>query len=406
MKVLLVNTLYPPDSEGGAERSVAQLAHGLAGAGVETAVLSLKSGGALSMARVDGVTLWRAPMRSLYWPYDGVRRPALLRLAWHTVEAVGRTMDGIVHEVVRRERPDLIHAQVTTGFGISVARAAAKAGVPLVQTVRDYSLMCARAAMFRKGRRCERRCADCILLTAGKKRASEQAAAWVPVSRSLAHTHQAQGYFEGAPRRVIGNAAAMVQAWQRPGFDQAAELIFGFIGRVEPEKGVEVLLKAVAQLGDGWRLLIAGRGDAAYVEDLKRRFADPRIVWLGQMAADDFYRSVDVVAAPALWAEPFGRTAAEAVAHGRGLIASRIGGLPEAAGDAPFVMLVEPGDVKNLTAAMQRALDARDDWRFGAMANSRASPPWSEADVVEAHLALYRDVLTRASRTAAEASHL
>nr|WP_314433904.1 glycosyltransferase family 4 protein [uncultured Brevundimonas sp.] len=406
MRVLLINTLYPPDSEGGAEQSVAQLARGLADAGAEAAVLSLKPGGALSMARADGVTLWRAPMRNLYWPYDGGRRPALLRLGWHGVEAIGRTMDDIVLEVVRQERPRLIHAQVTTGFGTSVARAAAEAGVPLVQTVRDYSLMCARAAMFRKGRRCERRCADCILLTAGKKRASEQAAAWVSVSSSLAKAHQGQGYFGGASGRVIGNAAARVKPSPRPGFDQAAELTFGFIGRVEPEKGVEVLLKAMLQLGDGWRLRIAGRGDAAYVEGLKRRFDDPRIDWLGQMAADDFYGSVDVVMAPALWAEPFGRTAAEAVAHGRGLIASRIGGLPEAAGDAPFVMLVEPGDVDGLTATMQRALDARDDWRFGALANSRAAPPWDEAAVAEAHLALYREVLTRASRTAAEASQL
>lgn len=406
MRVLLVNTLYPPDSEGGAERSVAQLAHGLAGAGVDVAVLALKADGALGREHRDGVTVWRAPMRNLYWPYDGGRRSALLRMGWHTVEAFGRTMDGVVARVIRQARPDLIHAQVTTGFGTSVTRAGKRAELPLVQTVRDYSLMCARAAMFRKGRRCAQRCGDCVLLTADRKRASERGQAWVAVSRSLAGAHLAETYFDGVPGQVIGNAAAMVQASVRPGFDLAPELVFGFIGRIEPEKGVEVLLQAAMRLGGGWRLKIAGRGDAAYVAALQRRFDDPRIDWLGQVDAKVFYRSVDVVAAPALWAEPFGRAAAEAVAQGRGLIASRIGGLPEAAGDAPFVMLVEAGDVAGLAEAMQRALDARKDWRFGAMINSRTAPRWTEAAVVEAHLTLYREVLTRASSTAADASQL
>lgn len=406
MRVLLVNTLYLPDSEGGAERSVAQLARGLTGAGVDVTVLALKADGALSREHRDGVTVWRAPMRNLYWPYDGGRRSALLRMGWHTVEAFGRAMDDVVAGVVREVRPDLIHAQVTTGFGVSVARVATKMGLPLVQTVRDYSLMCARAAMFRNGRRCERRCGDCVLLTADRKRTSERAQAWVAVSSSLAGMHEAQAYFDGVPGQVIGNAATVVQASPRPGFDLAPELVFGFIGRIEPEKGVEVLLQAAMQLGDGWRLKIAGRGDAAYVAALQRRFDNPRIDWLGQVDADAFYCSVDVVVAPALWAEPFGRVAAEAVAQGRGLIASGIGGLPEAAGDASFVMLVEPGDVAGLAEAMQRALAAREDWRFGAMANSCSVPPWSEATVVEAHLALYREVLTRASSTAADASQL
>ncbi len=406
MRVLLVNTLYPPDSEGGAERSVAQLAHGLAVAGVDVTVLALKADGAVDIGRKGAVTLWRAPMRNLYWPYDGATRSTVMRRGWHAVEAFGRTMDGVVGEVIRHVRPDLIHAQVTTGFGTSVTRAARSAGLPVVQTVRDYSLMCARAAMFRKGRRCVRRCGDCVLLTTDKKRASQRAQAWVAVSASLAGAHEAQAYFKGVPGRVIGNAVTTVKASPRPGFDQAPELVFGFIGRIEPEKGVEVLLQAAMRLGHGWRLKIAGRGAAAYVADLKQRFDEPRIDWLGQVEAEGFYRSVDVIVAPAQWGEPFGRSAAEAVAHGRGLIISHIGGLREAAGDAPFMMQVDPGDVAGLAEAMQRALDGREDWRFGAMINSRTPPRWTEAAVIEAHLALYREVLTRASRTAADSSQL
>lgn len=404
MKVLLVNTLYPPDSEGGAERSVAQLARGLTDAGVDVVVAALTDKPSIQEV-VDGVRVRRLAARNLYWPYGGMRRNGALRLAWHCVEGFGGVMDAAMVEMVVDERPDLIHAHVTTGFSSSVSRAAQKTGTPLVQTVRDYSLLCARAAMFRKGQRCRTRCGDCVLLTAGKRRGAAQAAACVAISGSLGQAHQAAGYFPRTTPRIIGNAAAAITPTPRPSFTTAPETVFGFIGRLQPEKGVEMLLQAALGLDGNWRLRIAGRGEAAYVDGLQRRFADPRVEWLGQVDADGFYRMVDVVVAPALWTEPFGRVAAEAVAHGRGLVVARIGGLLEATGRAPIVLSHEAGDVTGLRAALRRVLAEPDTWRFGAMANSVAAPGWTEAAVVRDHLELYQEVLTRASSTAAEASH-
>ena len=110
---------------------------------------------------------------------------------------------------------------------------------------------------------------------------------------------------------------------------------FGFLGRIEPEKGIEVLLAATRGLGGDWRLMIAGRG----------------------------------------------------------VIASRIGGLPEAAQGAGMSALVEPGDTGALTAALQAAVDQPERWLFAAV----GAPAWSEASIVEAHRAVYRQVLSRRS---------
>ena len=121
--------------------------------------------------------------------------------------------------------------------------------------------------------------------------------------------------------------------------------------------------------------------------------------WLGQAEAADFYGAVDVVVAPAVWAEPFGRVVVEAVGHGRGVIASRIGGLPEAAHGADRLALVEPGDVGELTQAMRRVMAAPERWRFGE--GGRAL--WTETSIVEAHRAVYRQVLSsRSSRISAD----
>ncbi len=390
MRVLLVNSLYPPEDVGGAERSVEQLARGLAAAGVTVSVATLvETGGGLEVR--DGVRVHRLSLRHLYWPYERRRPAGVLRALWHGLEAVSPLMDQAVARVVQAERPTLIHAHVLTGFAGSVHCAARRAGLPLVQSLRDYSTLCSRAALFRRGRVCERRCGDCVLLSEPRRRTTADVDHVVGISRAVLERHRAAGCFGDTPATVIGNAAG--------GGSRVVEMrdgppVFGFIGRIEPEKGIEVLLKATTGLGGDWRLRIAGRGETAYVARLRRAFPDPRIDWLGQVEIEAFYDGVDVVVAPAIWAEPFGRTVVEALARGRGVIASRIGGLPEAAAGGGQVKLVAPGDAGALAGGLRAVIEAPGLWRNRGPA---FDPIWTEASVVKAHLAVYREVLARRS---------
>jgi glycosyltransferase involved in cell wall biosynthesis len=399
MRVLIVNTLYPPVQVGGAERSVAQLAQGLARAGTETSVLTLQPGRASVEEEVEGVWVHRLPLNNLYWPYDGERRSVVRRAAWHGLEAANPWMDRAVDRAVERVQPDLIHLHLKTGFSLSVYRAAARRDLPLVQTLRDWSMMCPRASMFRRERRCERRCGACVVLTAAKRSHAQAVDHVIGLSRPVLETHRRAGYFRSAPASVIGNAAAEAMISARPTLAHDPVVTFGFMGRVEPEKGIEVLLRAATRLDGDWRLRIAGRGQAAYVERLRRAHADRRIVWLGQVEAADFWPTVDVLIAPAVWAEPFGRVVVEAAQQGRGVIASRIGGLPEAASGAGMATLVEPGDEDALARAMGEVLAAPERWRFAG----EGAPRWTEASIVEAHRAIYRQVVVRrSSRISAE----
>ncbi|WP_159850532.1 glycosyltransferase family 4 protein [Brevundimonas sp. G8] len=397
VRVLIVNTLYPPAQVGGAERSVAQLAQGLARAGTEASVLTLQSGRETVEAVDEGVAVHRLPLNNFYWPYDGQRRSAVRRAVWHGLEAANPWMDGAVDRVVERVRPDLIHLHLTTGFSLSVYRAAERRDLPLVQTLRDWSMMCARASMFRRERRCERRCGSCVVLTAAKRVQAVDHV--IGLSQPVLKAHMAAGYFRDAAASVIGNAAAEAVVSARPSLADDPVVTFGFMGRVEPEKGIEVLLRATTRLEGDWRLRIAGRGEPAYVQRLRRGYADPRIVWLGQVEAADFWPTVDVLVAPSVWAEPFGRVVVEAVQQGRGVIASSIGGLPEAASGAGTATQVEPGDEGALARAMGEVLAAPERWRFAG----GGAPMWTEASIIDAHRAIYRQVLVRrSSRTSAE----
>ena len=401
MRVLIVNTLYPPAQIGGAERSVAELAQGLAATGVQTAVLTLGAGGSTERDRDGVVTVYRAPLRNLYWPYDGERRRAVQRAIWHGLEAANPLMNGAVDAVVAATRPDLIHLHLSTGFSLSVHRAAARRGLPLVQTLRDWSMMCVRASMFRRERRCVRRCGACVLATAAKRARSQAVDHVIGLSQPVLNAHIGAGYFRASSTSVIGNAASDRPVQPRPALTDGASVAFGFMGRIEPEKGIEVLLRATAALSGDWRLWIAGRGAAAYVARLQDAYRDPRIVWLGQVEPAAFWRRIDVLVAPSVWIEPFGRVVIEAAQQGRGVIASRIGGLPEAAQAAEAAILTTPGDVADLSRALQQVLAAPDRWRAAGPDRAR----WTEAAIVQAHLAVYRQVVeSQSSRMAADAA--
>ena len=106
-----------------------------------------------------------------------------------------------------------------------------------------------------------------------------------------------------------------------------------------------------------------------------------------------------MLVAPALWVEPFGRAVAEAVQHGRGVIASRIGGLPDASRGAGAAALIEPGDDAALAQAMQAAMADPERWRFAAP----QPPAWTQAGVMAAHLDIYDQILAnRSSRILAD----
>ncbi|QIF82246.1 glycosyltransferase [Brevundimonas sp. 'scallop'] len=369
------------------------MAQGLRRAGAEASVLTLTPGRETVKERIDGVPVQRLPLRNLYWPYDGARRSAVRRAVWHGLEAANPLMDQAVDLAVARVRPDLIHLHLAMGFSLSIYRAAARRDLPLVQTLRDWSMLCARASLFRRGRRCERRCGSCVLLTGAKRARSQRVDHVIGLSGPVLEMHRTAGHFRRTPGSVIGNAAGAAAIALKPSLFEAPMMRFGFLGRVEPEKGIEVLLAATRRLDGDWTLNIGGRGKADYVQALRRAYDDPRIVWLGQVEAEAFWPKVDVLVAPAVWAEPFGRSVVEAVHQGRGVIASRIGGLPEAAQGAGMSALIEPQDAGALTAAMQAAVDQPERWRFATV----GAPAWTEASIVEAHRAVYRQVLSRRS---------
>lgn len=133
---------------------------------------------------------------------------------------------------------------------------------------------------------------------------------------------------------------------------------FLFLGRLVPEKGLDWLLRAVARTDEDLHLDVAGKGPKrteyeTLAEELGIRSVVSFHGWVEQERVASLMGQSRAVVFPSVWHEPAGLVTLEAAAHGRPLIASRAGGIPEYADDR-HAILVDVRDVERLAQAMDR----------------------------------------------------
>jgi glycosyltransferase involved in cell wall biosynthesis len=138
--------------------------------------------------------------------------------------------------------------------------------------------------------------------------------------------------------------AAIPQPWDD------ARLKVLFIGRLDRQKGVDVLLDAVRPLQDQVCVRVAGASvaDGLAVEQLPNV---EMLGWLDPARIAGQLEAADVLVAPSRW-EGFGLAAVEAMRAGRPVVASGVGGLREVVADGCTGRLVEPGSVDALRRAL------------------------------------------------------
>jgi glycosyltransferase involved in cell wall biosynthesis len=158
-------------------------------------------------------------------------------------------------------------------------------------------------------------------------------------------------------------------------------------GRASVHKGIHVLIEAAAKLcgrSDLPPFRIRYAGDGPELESLKSQAAryglGERFRFLGELSstASEVRRS-DIVVVPSIWGDACPSSIAEALACGKALVATRVGGVPEQVGDPPAALLVEPGDATELAEALARLMGAPQARR----ALAAAARAWAEAALDE-----------------------
>ena len=179
------------------------------------------------------------------------------------------------------------------------------------------------------------------------------------------------------------------------------QFTIGYIGRIVPEKGIEVLLRAAARMDGDWRLRLVGGGSA---RDEMRALAqalriDERVEFVGQLPSAELpaeYHKIDVLVLPSLtrpnWKEQFGRVLVEAMASGVPVIGSNSGAIPGVIGAAGRI--VPEDDVEALARALAELRDQPDSRReLSAQGRARFLAHFTHDRIAAATVAVYREML-------------
>jgi len=181
------------------------------------------------------------------------------------------------------------------------------------------------------------------------------------VSEYLRNSYASQGYSFRNDAVIYNGVDPKARSEDRgPSLNAAAPIRFLFVGRLVPEKGVEVLLDAFVQAREKTartlQLSVVGNGPEPYVEALQGRHnVGADVDWLGRLSReeiDNLYTSHDVAVVPSTWEEPFGLVALEAMAAGLPVIATRSGGLSEIVRPDFNGVLVPRNDASALSEAL------------------------------------------------------
>ncbi len=372
MRILMLAQFYPP-SIGGEERHVADLSAALAARGHQVSVATLWHEGFARFEISREVRIHR------------------IRGTMQRVEAVFSYQDRqfappftdpeamlALRRIILEERPDVIHAHNWIVHSITPLKAWSRA--KLVMTQHDYSLVCVQKRLMRHDRRCSgpgfMKCLNCAAGFYGVAKGLPATLAnftwgalerrtvdmFLPVSHSVAEQTQLAKYH--VPYRIIPNFIPDDEETSGEDTEETQALLeqlpvgdfLLYVGDIMPDKGVDVLLQAHTQLNSPLPLVLIGRPISGY--DLAR--LPSNVLHLGRWphsAIMQAWRRCAIALIPSICPDACPTVAMEAMAMGRPIVASRIGGLTDIINDEQTGLLVPPGDPQALRDAIQRLLD-------------------------------------------------
>ncbi len=422
MNILLGAHGFPPNQMGGAEWRAHRTAMWLSQRGHSVRVLAIDKTSSPQANPVEVTEEMAGPVRTYRLSYNLDQR-------WGTgAEYDNPIARQTLAKLLAREPVDVFH--VISGYRLtgSVLQAARAAGVPTLLTLTDFWFLCPRIVLYRpSGQLCSgpEDPWDCVLCWLESRRrfrlpirltrgAAGDLLKWcwrknsfaagssacdmrtivatrhqfqierlretdllIAPSKFLAELFAAQG-IDRSRISVMRQGVDMPAQAARPDYRPGPPLVFGYVGRLDSHKGIELLVKAFRRLPYGVdRIKLCIYGDPAqawppFWTRLQRAAGhDPRIRFVGtfpRSQAGSVYRGLDALVVPSTWYENSPNVILEAFASGVPVIASNIGGMAELVQPGMNGALFEAGSVEGLRACLAEIIKQPDQllhWRAG-----------------------------------------
>lgn len=376
MRILQVNKYHY--NRGGADKYFLDIAEALKRAGHEVAVFSM---------------VHPKNIPSVYEKYFVSRISFNEKLGWKNVVKIpGRVIYSLeakrkFKKLVQDFKPDIIHLHnIYHQISPSILSVTKKRSIPVVMHLHDYKLICPNHTLFTAGKYCDRCLPHKYFNCFKYKCLKGSSLASFLVSLEMFIHHCVLKIYEKAVDLFIAPSFFMKEICQSAFWSEdkillaynpySEDLIRGtstgltsdnkqedyllYFGRLSPEKGLDVLIKAA--IASNSNLKIVGSGEEELnlkdlVEEEKLGTNGPKIEFLGFKSGDEL-RSIilraKAVVMPSIWAENMPLSLLEAMKLGKVVIASRIGGFPEMISDGVNGFLFNPNDVNDLVLSIKK----------------------------------------------------
>lgn len=348
IRILMLSWEFPPKTVGGLSRHVYDLSGALVSQGLEVHVITCKTPGAKRYELVDGIHVHRVPV-------SGKESEGFID--W--IEKLNKSMIDCVSSLLQQYRFDLVHAHdwLVARAGITLKNLY---GIPLVSTI--HATEFGRNHGIHNEVQCQINHLEWTLTYES----------WKVICCSKYMACEISQVFQLPADKIriipngveVGSVATVIRDDVfRNNYAASYEKIVYFVGRIVPEKGVQVLIEAIPLILSQFphvKFVISGVGP--YKETLEELAMNlgvsSKIYFTG--FADDHTRNMllaagDVAVFPSLY-EPFGIVALEAMAAKVPVIVSDTGGLSEVIDQEISGLKVHPNDVSGLADAIVRVL--------------------------------------------------
>jgi glycosyltransferase involved in cell wall biosynthesis len=203
------------------------------------------------------------------------------------------------------------------------------------------------------------------------------------------------------PTAVIPPIGVDTRVFRPLGRQPSEAFVVAYAGRFVPEKGLDTLLQAVADLGSGVELWLIGNGpDRPVLESLSQELGiEERVRWIEPVSSEkmaEILARVDVVVLPScttrVWKEQFGRILVEAMACKVPVVGSDSGAIPEVVGNAGLIF--PEGDVAMLAECLQRLKESPElRHELAERGYVRATTLYSQEHIGRLSVNFYKEVL-------------
>ena len=399
VKIAVISGRYVPQERWGSARSLKILLDALTARGHEPFVVSLAPNTDPMIRRIDGIKVHYLQSNERWRSVELQQRRGWIQFLSHLKDATDLLTANRIMDVLESESPDLVQSVDLRGLGTLVWRKLKVHGVPVVHTLQDYHLACPYAARFHRGHSCRLSCVRCAPTAAWYRMLSRDVDAVVGISQFILDFHSRRGYFPNAVRwQMIPHATYLRPRRQEASYHRAPTT-FGFLGRLAPESGIELLLQSLIGLKSSrWRLIVGGNEREAYRAELARTYFHPSIEWSGPAAWERVLDRSDCVVVPSLWNEPQSRAILDSLSSGVPPLVSRRGGATEIIRDGVNGFLIDPDDPQDLRDRLRSIVDGTispASLRASCLDTARRLSPENLALGYEG---VYREVTSRASR--------